>query len=585
MDRATLPARRNERTRGANLGAALTATAPQATATAFHLVRLGAQVAVLKKRTLGFLNLNCVAQAVPSTPRPDIVNSMKRRGWLWRLRRYGGPEWLQRRVDHTRRAVAKGVLDLAEQLPPFTGGPIHELQAARAHDRKESTEFYESTRPPDGTALSYDECCLLEVFPAEEFDRLEFVIRRLFPRMEPNRSLGWLRDSADNLLAAGWGRIGTLVRGERPPFSAILPVEEMDLPEHVESVELWAYRLLPSLFAISLHATLKASATEAVNRLQSSRYLPEVRFWPMIPTGPRHRTATEPPETVALRTMAAHLRQVRSEIEECFSPFLSGYFMRRHGRTPRLPAVEIYGLKGAGADAESFREWKAKTRAHSWWTSIGLELYWWKTFQGSNIVFTLSGSIRTDEAVPYKLLVLKDGVPGDDRLAATEHFLLALVQVLAVKGLVNSVADDVGKARRSVYRALSRQGILRGLHSDIGLSRELSRAITLLERVRIELEDDKPPFGDASLTVPVNDPEGHGVQRNLFDCLMQTLKFQKEAAQRHVSVMAKSFSEHLQVRNMALMYSLQWVIILLTVVLAATGIVSGWDQIKRLWHG
>jgi hypothetical protein len=362
----------------------------------------------------------------------------------------------------------------------------------------------------------------------------------------------------------------------------VLPVEEMDLPECVESVEVWAYKLLPSLFAVSLHAALKESATEALIRAQSTHYLSDVRFWPMIPTGPRHRSATDLADSVALRTMVAHLQQVRSEIENCFAPFLSGYFTRRSGGAPRLPAVEIYGLKGAGADAESFRAWKE--RARSWWTSMGFELYGWKTFQGSNIVFTLSGSMRTEEAVPYKLLVLQDEAPEDDRLATTEGFLRALVPVLAVRALVNSVAADVGKVRRSVYRTLSRRGILRGLHSDIGLSRQLSRAITLLERVSAELEDGKPPFGDSSLTVPVNDPGGHGVQSNLFDCLMHALKFQKEAAQRHVSVMAKSFSEHLQVRNMALMYRLQWVIVALTVIVAAAGTVSSWDQFVRFWH-
>jgi DNA-binding phage protein len=456
------------------------------------------------------------------------------------------------------------------------------LQATRKYDRERSTKLYESTRPPDGTSLSYAECCLFEVFPVEEFDRLESGIRRLFPRMELKSSFGWLRDSADNLLAAGWGRIGTLVRGEERPFSAILPVEEMDLPECVRSVEVWAYRLLPSLFAVSLHAALEESATETLTRAQSSHYLSEVRSWPMIPTGWRHRSATDLADSVALRTMAAHLQHVRSEIEGCFAPFLSGYFMRRPGGRPRLPAVEIYGLKGTGADAESLRAWKAKARA--WWTSMGFELYGWKTFQGSNVVFTLSGSMRTKEAVPYKLLVLQDEVSEDDRLSATEHFLRALVPVLAVRALVDSVAADVGKARRSVYRALSRRGILRGLHSDIGLSKQLSRATTLLERVSVELEDDKPPFGDPSLTVPVNDPEGHGVQSNLFDCLMHALKFQKEAAQRHVSVMAKSFSEHLQVRNMALMYRLQWVIIALTVIVAAAGTASSWNQIERFWH-
>jgi hypothetical protein len=282
---------------------------------------------------------------------PGIVSSMKRRGWLWRARRYGGPKWLQRRIDRIRMKSARWVLNLAEQLPQFSRGPIHRLQTIGKQDRETSTKLYNSTRPPADTSLSYDECCLFEVFPIEEFEHLESGIRRLFPRIELDSSFEDLRSSVDHLQAGGWARIGTLVRPEEYVFFPISLTEEMDLPQYVKSVEVWVHRLLPSLFAVSLHAVLDKSATQALIRVQSGHYLSDVRFWPIIPTGRRYRSATNLPDSVALRTLWAHLHRVRSEIENCFVPFLSGYFMRRPGEPPRLPALEIYQLNGTGVGA------------------------------------------------------------------------------------------------------------------------------------------------------------------------------------------------------------------------------------------
>ena len=334
------------------------------------------------------------------TVQPDIVNDMKSRGWIWRLRRYSGPEWMQRRVDHIRRKVARFILDLAEQVPRSAGGFIHRLQDIREDDRKWTTRLHQSTRPPDGTSLSYVACCQFEVFPVEEFDILESGIRRLFPRTELNDRFDEFRGSVDDFLAGGWTLIGTLVQSGSRPFSPSRQIEEMELPEYVSSVEVRCHRLLPSLFAVSLHVVLKENATKALIRVQSSHYLPEVRFWPIIPTGTRYRSTTGSPDSVALQTLTAHLKRVRSEIEDCFVPFLSGHFMKRSGSTPRLPAVEIYQLGGAGTGTASFRAWKLSTRP--WWMSMGFNFDPWNAFQNQQIVFHIEW-LYTDDRRGYAI--------------------------------------------------------------------------------------------------------------------------------------------------------------------------------------
>ena len=220
---------------------------------------------------------------------------------------------------------------------------------------------------------------------------------------------------------------------------------------------------------------------------------------------------------------------------------------------------------------------------------MAFEFHPWNAFQNEQSVFVLNGSIRTEEDLPYKLLILQDEIAENARFIAIEDFLTALLPILVVREFVDSVVLDVGKARRSIYRALSRRMILHGLRADIGLSRQLSREIMMIERVNVELENGKRLFHRSSLSGLMNDPEGHPAagNRNLHDTIMGALDCEIKTVKSHVEVMAKSFSEHLLVRNMALMYALQWTIlclIIVSIVLGAASTVSNWDQIETFWH-
>ncbi len=495
--------------------------------------------------------------------------------------------WLASKIDSLRISVARRILTFVEQLPPFSRGLIHQLQTAHEYDRKFSDEYYQQTRPPEGVLLSYDRCCLFEMFPIEEFDRLESGIRRLFPRGEIRDYFEDFSESADQTVAGAWSRVGTLVPRGTHAFPVAMPTEAIDLPEHVESVEIWAHRPLPSLFVLSFHASLTKEVTDTLLRVQSAHYMPEVRFWPMIPTNIFYRSSNNPPEAVEYRTLLSYLKRIRSDLEGCLAPFLSGHFMRRSGSGPRLPAIEMYTLSGMRPDADVLEEAKHSTR--TWWTFFAMEFYAWNTFQREHLVFNLNTSLRsTKEDAPYKLLALKDYVPPDARYSSLEDFLTAIIPILAVRDFLHTISTEVGKARRSTYRALVRPRFFRGLRADIGVSRQLSRQGMLLERVKVELEDSKRALRHSRLSEFANRPEGPIQKKNLFETLMERLAFCVKSAESHLQVMRDNFSEHLLVRNMALMYALQWAILGITVVaivVSAASAAANWGQIKEFWRG
>lgn len=247
--------------------------------------------------------------------------------------------WLASKIDSLRISVARRILNFVEQLPPFSHGLIHQLQTVHEYDRKSSDECYRDTRPPENVLLSYDGCCLLELFPIEEFDRFEAGIRRLFPRSEIRDYFADFTESADQTVAGGWSRVGTLVPRGTPSFPVAMPTEAIDLPEYVESVEIWAHRPLPSLFVLSYHARLTKEVTDRLLRIQSTHYMPEVRFWPMLPTNVFYRSSSNLPEAVEHRTLVSYLKRIRSDLEARLAPFFVRPF---HAKTRQWPPVAGY---------------------------------------------------------------------------------------------------------------------------------------------------------------------------------------------------------------------------------------------------
>lgn len=221
--------------------------------------------------------------------------------------------------------------------------------------------------------------------------------------------------------------------------------------------------------------------------------------------------------------------------------------------------------------------------------SFAVEFYAWNTFRREHLIFNLNISLRSrEENIPYKLLALKDYLPPDARFSSIEDFLTGIIPVLAVRDFLHTISTEVGKARRSTYRALVRPRIFRRLRADIGVSRQLSQQGMLLERLKVELEDSKRAFRHSRLTEFANRAEGPVQKKNLFETLMDGLAFQVKSAESHLQVMRGNFSEHLLVRNMSLMYALQWAILGLTVVaifVSAASAAANWSQIEEFWRG
>ena len=246
-------------------------------------------------------------------------------------------DWLNQRAKIAQVQLTKGILDCAEALPVFQGGPIARLQRFRKRQREWSVKAYERSRPPDGTSIELCHLRLLELFPIEEFDRLEQGLTRLFgPSGWDSRS--HLRDfsrSAPSLSGGMMVNVGT-VRRSRSQWNPVDSWAVLELPPEVSTVQISVHKILPSIFVVAADVFLEKSAASHLQFLQQQQYLSEFSLKPLLPLKERFWTSENNPAREAEKTLLAWLDELRSRIEMCVNPYVRGYFQSHRDLAMRV---------------------------------------------------------------------------------------------------------------------------------------------------------------------------------------------------------------------------------------------------------
>src|ERR1700722_10162344 len=171
-------------------------------------------------------------------------------------------DYMRRLSEKCRAALTKRYLDLAEKLPDFRGGFLKSLQSIRENQRHRADELYARTRAPSGVDIRFSAFRLMEMFSAEEYDRLISGLRRLFPTQRYGRDqIDKLGSTVPDLFKGGWSNIGTLYRNT--PWLGMLQKRHVpNLPEEVDYVEVSVHKILPSAVVVAFDVRLTEEATQ-----------------------------------------------------------------------------------------------------------------------------------------------------------------------------------------------------------------------------------------------------------------------------------------------------------------------------------
>lgn len=496
--------------------------------------------------------------------------------------------------------LGRKYLELAAMLPHFGGGFIRTLQDMRAHHKESAEDAYKRSRPPANVELDFLYFQLIEMFHLEDFDKLRDGLYRLLPALKDDSLYRFSTDAfsqqADSIQGGGSGFLGYIIREKGNRWLGMDPYAVMpELPESVAFIKVEYIKMLPSVFLVTLDVNLTEAASRHLLRLQDRRYEPAPLFRSVLPWRAVRGGWSERPSESEMRIAILNwLQELRADVENAVKPYLSGYFARRLAKTfTRLPAIEVYGLKGGPQDLDTFHEWTNKERA--WLDSLGFRFIF-DAYGDDRVILTVPERDDPELQMGYRLIALWEsyikstsalGFGNDERRAIshrTTYLLRALSALIVLHEFLNVVQSNISKLRKITFGAMKRGKLLsRYMKLNITIQKES----VLLDRISMEFEQQKGlirhdalEIGELKSVIPsLRAPEEHFAVTALggLENRMRNLTKQVEHVKR-------SFSDFLSLQNMRAIYFLQRVVLIISIVAMTSALLNAlgnWPNIKR----
>jgi hypothetical protein len=504
----------------------------------------------------------------------------------------------------TRLKIGKTYLHFFNRLPQFRGGVIRTYQDISEHHAKQAKETYERSRSPKEVTLRLLYFRLIEVFNLEDFDDLRDGIFRLFPGLRDDffdrLSAVEFTRQAESIRGTASGMLGYILRDKSRRWLGMDAYREIPtLPPQVDFIEVQYHKILPSIFLITLDVHLTDDATDDLLSIQGKLYEPTIRFRNLLPWRSPFGSYSETHSETEMRTaVLSWLEQLRAKINTCIKPFLSGYFTtQKADSTGWLPTIEVYALKGAPEDITAFGEWSRKCR--DWLDSLGFSFFW-EVYTNGPLIFTPPDRLVTKRSSAYRLVVLWDryvqsvgtaGHGGDEKRAITyntKYVLDAFGSLIVLHEFLNSIEKSVARLRKITFRSMRNR--VRFLGRYMRLNKIVLRESILLDRIPMEVRQSKGLIEHKARSIgefKEVKPDFTRIEEESFlahaianlEARMQYLKEQVE----HIK---QTFSDFLALQNMRAIYTLQWVVIVLSIIAIITGVfqvIGNWPNIRQFF--
>jgi hypothetical protein len=435
----------------------------------------------------------------------------------------------------------------------------------------------------------------MELFPAEEYDRLISGLRKLFPTQRYGRDeIDRLGISVLNLFEGGWSEIGLLYR-DRPRMGGPLQTRRVpELPEEINTVGVSAHKVLPSAVVLAFDVSLTEAATQHLKALHNRRYLPASRFHTWTPWRKNGWSRSESPAEWGMQDAILEWEaRLHAGVESVIGRYLKGFFARSGGVPNRLPVIDTFTVTG-------LPEGDDEKRLHgtsAWMSSLMLQSRAspFDSYTGKDLRFVWAEDSDERPPVPYRLIEIYSQLPILDDEKSHRDFRLrenldAVLPYVCFLEAISTVRVQLETLRIRVYRALTRGRfpLWQRFRTDMKLNDRVQKEAMFMSRLALELEDARAwleheahPLADLTRSAIHKSDQ----RTNLADSLNGSLNFHLDRVRKHLDLVAKTFTDYVSRRNLAVMHRLQGLVVLLTVVAtvaAILGIAARWPELKAV---
>jgi hypothetical protein len=478
--------------------------------------------------------------------------------------------------DRIRVKWADTILGVAESLPTFNAGIVSHLQFTRKDQREQSEREFGESRLPEGSTIRLCGTNLLRLYPLEDLEVMESLLRRWFPKAsgDPDRRIG---GDAESLTGVSWSYVGHVARRASGFFPGEVAVLD-DLPSEIEHISVGVQKVLPSLRVLVFGVTLAGGVSTELLKLHQARYFGRITFNRWIPSTFRFWGMTYgSPEAARQRAIYDYVENVRSKVKR---------FITRHFPGPPHPdphhfvVLDDFHLS-ADEPAAATPAWPG-----AWGWQFGLRSWGYNLFR-SDVARFLAAEEESGMVYPHRLIVNGDPQPGDIANSGIESAIHDLVPFLTLLDILSDSEDSVGKLRLQVFKGIARSGVMgwfwrrtsTSFYREIRLNSTLQMHRMLLDRLGLEYRQQKDLY--ASWCGGLKRFINIGKQDlNLLDSFQGTIARRIVLVSEHIRLASESFSSHVSARNLDITYRLGRKVLLLTLIVTVLGVLENWPAIS-----
>jgi hypothetical protein len=493
--------------------------------------------------------------------------------------------------DNWRVKLGRFYLDRVEPLWRFRGGTIAALQDLRAHQRRSAKTAFQESRFPDGVSVELSYIRLAEIFLLEDADQLKKGLRRLFPTTDDKTGgedvIGEIAVFATGLGTAGWKSAGLLVRqGDNTAcLSNIIHFREIpNLPPQVKCIEVQLHKFLSSSIILTFDIHLTQEVTAQLLELHNQIHLTDIRFrklapWKLISGGWTEGS----PYTGALDAILQWLKNLRIQVEEILESYLSGYFLNASPSVgARLPAIEVFKLKGTPSNPEDLHKWLCEREKTEWWRSIGFNSSS-SIYTDGKLAFVWPDERKSYFQPAYRFVVLQEDTAVPMNASEAVRSLIPAVTILA---LLRLVGENIETLRMQTFQNMRQS---RRLGRLIRSNDRVQRELMILDRVVMEFKQRKQWINYATSEVAALknlEPQRRKQENaNLQTSMLAGVDSKAKLLGEHLALIKKINDGRLANLNMLVIYRLRLVAVCLTLVGTLNVITKiwTWKQIREFF--
>lgn len=472
--------------------------------------------------------------------------------------------------DKLRAYFSTKLLDFAEALPKFHGGPIEYMQIIRERERKLSTQIYERSKQPDNTNIKLQSVTLLLCYEVEQYSLIHKCFRRACRNSKRMvEKIDCMSSREKRLFDGKWGELGIISGSSNIILSDIIT---NNLPSEIKYISISQHKILASLACLEFKIFVSESFQENIQRAAESFHMLSTISNSFLPHKlfKNHSMSYKNGADLAVHKC---LQKFIKESSEWLARFLKINRAQLHICAAHpLYEIQYSTEENIKSHADSHREWLSK------YGYVDNSVF--SGYHSDDILYSLGKMDDTSLVKIEPLFVKKQNTEPSGLLRR-----LLLTEVLT---------SSVLRMRLDYYRysieSLRSKGFMdltekwKVIRKSGKTVYNLKRVILRLKRMRAEFQQSKSWLGVSLSEGPTLITKSSDKELSFSSDTLNYIGDQLKSLSDSAIMLDQALSDWLSTENIYAMYRLQRRIIWLTiisVVIATLGLLSSWDNIQK----